>query len=161
MFRILVDHNLDKLKEVLNGLRLGGNVGIDYLLLPGTRKHQRPSIIDWKYVTSVLFPSEKYSKGHVDCSLPNGRSRVVYTKNGVVCTCMIQNSLVYTPHNGTLYCIIGLLDELNGNSLLKLRDGRTLTYKKYYEVQYVLVIPVHLHVINKVVFRKRKELHEL
>ncbi|BBH06838.1 dicer-like 2 [Prunus dulcis] len=129
IFRILMDHNLNKLEEVLDGLCLGGNIGVDYLLLPGTKVPQRPLIIDWKCITSVLFPCEEYSKDHVDCSLPNW----IYTKSGVVCTCMIQNSLVCTPHNGTLYCITGLLGELNGNSLLSLRDGRALTYKKYYE----------------------------
>ncbi|CAB4316121.1 unnamed protein product [Prunus armeniaca] len=129
IFRILMDHNLNKLEEVLDGLCLGGNIGVDYLLLPGTKVPQRPLIIDWKCITSVLFPCEEYSRDHVDCSLPNW----IYTKSGVVCTCMIQNSLVCTPHNGTLYCITGLLGELNGNSLLSLRDGRALTYKKYYE----------------------------
>lgn len=133
IFRILIDHNLNKLGKVLDGLCSGGNVGIDYLLLPGTRIHQEAVIIDWRCVTSVLFASEEYSKDHVNCSTHNGCSRLVHTKQGLVCTCMIQNSLVCTPHNGTIYCITGLLSNLNGNSLLKLRDGRALTYKKYYE----------------------------
>lgn len=135
-----MDHNLDKLGKVLDGLCSGGNVGIDYLLLPGTRIHQEAVIIDWRCVTSVLFASEEYSKDHVNCSTLNGCSRLVHTKQGLVCTCMIQNSLVCTPHNGTIYCITGLLSNLNGNSLLKLRDGRALTYKKYYEERYVLLL---------------------
>lgn len=154
-----MDHNLNKLEEVLDGLCLGGNVGVDYLLLPGTKVPQRPLIIDWKCITSVLFPCEEYSRDHVDCSLPNW----IYTKSGVVCTCMIQNSLVCTPHNGTLYCITGLLGELNGNSLLSLRDGRALTYKKYYGERSVFFFPypLCLHVINEPVFPKRKELNEV
>lgn len=153
-----MDHNLNKLEEVLDGLCLGGNIGVDYLLLPGTKVPQRPLIIDWKCITSVLFPCEEYSKDHVDCSLPNW----IYTKSGVVCTCMIQNSLVCTPHNGTLYCITGLLGELNGNSLLSLRDGRALTYKKYFE-EWSVFFPyaLYLHVINEPVFPKRKELNEV
>ncbi|TQD69694.1 hypothetical protein C1H46_044773 [Malus baccata] len=138
IFQILIDHNLNKLGEVLDGLSSGGNVGIDYLLLPGTRIHQEAVIIDWRCVTSVLFASEEYSNDHVNCSTLNGCSRLVHTKQGLVCTCMIQNSLVCTPHNGTIYCITGLLSNLNGNSLLKLRDGRALTYKKYYEERIVL-----------------------
>ncbi|XP_050384255.1 endoribonuclease Dicer homolog 2 [Argentina anserina] len=132
IFRIIMDHNLDKLKEALGGLCSGGNLGFDYLLLPGIRVHQRPSIIDWQCVISVLFPDEEYRKEHIDCSLP----RVLRTKNGVLCTCMIRNSLVWTPHNGSLYCITGLLDEMNGNSLLRLSDGTVLTYKQYYETKH-------------------------
>lgn len=52
---------------------------------------------------------------------------------------MIKNSLVYTPHNGYVYCITGLLNAMNGNSLLKLRDDdKVVTYKKYFKVKYVL-----------------------
>lgn len=155
-----MDHNLNKLEEVLDGLCLGGQIGVDYLLLPGTKVPQRPLIIDWKCITSVLFPCEEYSKDHVDCSLPNW----IYTKSGVVCTCMIQNSLVCTPHNGTLYCITGLLGELNGNSLLSLRDGRALTYKKYYEERSVFFffrIPCVCMSLMNLCFKKRKELNEV
>ncbi|PRQ41503.1 putative ribonuclease III post-transcriptional gene silencing PAZ-Argonaute family [Rosa chinensis] len=134
IFRILMDHNLNKLKEALNGLCLGENLGLDYLLLPGTRVNQRPSMIDWKCVTSVLFSREEYSKEHTECSIPS----FVHTKNGLICTCMIRNSVVCTPHNGSLYCITGLLEELNGNSLLQLSDGRVLTYKKYYVARHGL-----------------------
>ncbi|KAK9919220.1 hypothetical protein M0R45_027830 [Rubus argutus] len=132
ILRILMDHNLNNLKEILDGLCSGENLGLDYLLLPGSRVHQRPSMIDWQCVISVLFSREGYMNEHIDCSLPHA----VHTKNGVVCTCMIQNSLVYTPHNGSLYCITGLLNELNGNSPLQLSDGRVLTYKNYFEERY-------------------------
>ncbi|KAM0993491.1 hypothetical protein ACFX2A_009270 [Malus domestica] len=46
----------------------------------------------------------------------------------------IQNSVVYTPHNSILYCITGLLDDLNGNSLMK--DNKSLTYKAHYEAKH-------------------------
>ncbi|KAK9924032.1 hypothetical protein M0R45_032421 [Rubus argutus] len=155
IFGILMDHNLNKLKEVFDGLCSGENIGVDYLLLPGTRVHQRPSIIDWKCVTSVLFSREEYIKEHINCSLPNGCSRIVHTINGVVCTCMIQNSLVCTPHNGSLYCITGLLDELNGNSLLRLSDGRVLTYKNYYEARH----GINLHFDKQLLLHGRRVFH--
>ncbi|XP_021830082.1 endoribonuclease Dicer homolog 2-like isoform X2 [Prunus avium] len=99
IFRILVDCNLQNLKEVLERLSLGQNLGVEsinYLLLPAERMHQKPSIIDWECVR-------------------------------------VQNSLVYTPHTGLLYCITGLLDDLNGNSLLRPRGRRARTYKTHYE----------------------------
>ncbi|BBH07245.1 dicer-like 2, partial [Prunus dulcis] len=135
-FRILLDHELPNLGKVLERLCLAQNLGIesiDYLLLPAARMHQRPSIIDWECVTSVSFQCEENSEYHVDCSPPKNCSRVLHTKNGMVCTCRIQNSLVYTPHTGLLYCITGLLDDLNGNSLLRPRGRRARSYKTHYE----------------------------
>ncbi|KAI5318080.1 hypothetical protein L3X38_037788 [Prunus dulcis] len=136
IFRILLDHELPNLGKVLERLCLGQNLGIesiDYLLLPAARMHQRPSIIDWECVTSVSFRCEENSEYHVDCSPPKNCSGVLHTKNGMVCTCRIQNSLVYTPHTGLLYCITGLLDDLNGNSLLRPRGRRARSYKTHYE----------------------------
>ncbi|CAB4286525.1 unnamed protein product [Prunus armeniaca] len=136
IFRILMDHNLQKLEEVLERLSVGQNLeveSIDYLLLPAARMHQKPFIIDWECVMSVPFRSEENSEYHVDSSPPNNCSRVLHTKNGIVCTCRIQNSLVYTPHTGLLYCITGLLDDLNGNSLLRPRRRRAHSYKTHYE----------------------------
>ncbi|XP_059444787.1 endoribonuclease Dicer homolog 2-like [Corylus avellana] len=108
---------------------------MDYLLLPPTGKDRR--IIDWECIASVLFSCEKLSEYHWNCPLPNGYAHSVQTKDGCVCICMLLNSLVYTPHNGHVYCIFGNLG-LNGNSLLELRDGRSITYKKYYEERHGL-----------------------
>lgn len=126
------------MEKFLDGICSGDDLGIDYLLLPVTRLHQNPSI-DWECVTSALFSCKEYSKDHVECPQPNSCAGVLHTENGRVCTCMVQRSVVYTPHNGILYCITGLLEELNGNSPLRLRDGTMLTYKKYYEIRYVLL----------------------
>ncbi|CAL2272010.1 unnamed protein product [Prunus armeniaca] len=136
IFRILVDCNLQNLKEVLERLSLGQNLGVEsinYLLLPAARMHQKPLIIDWECVMSVPFRSEENSEYHIDCYPPNNCIGVLRTKNGMVCTCRVQNSLVYTPHTGLLYCITGLLDDLNGNSLLRPRGRRACTYKTHYE----------------------------
>jgi endoribonuclease Dicer len=138
LLRVLIDHNLNNLKELLDGDCSGDNIEIDYLLLPAIGKDVK-SLIDWECITSVDFSCEKFCEYHLNCSLPKGYARCVQTKDGSVCTCMLRNSLVYTPHNGHVYCITGILG-LNGNSLLKLRDGRMVTYKKYFEERYVVII---------------------
>lgn len=128
-----MDHDLAKLREDLDGLDLRENLEIDYLLLPASRADQRPSVIDWRSVTSALFSCEEFEKDHINCSLP----KYLHTKDGLRCTCMLKNSLVYTPHNSHVYCITGILN-LNGNSPLRLRDGRNITYRNYFEERYVL-----------------------
>ena len=82
----------------------------------------------------ALFSCDEYDRDHINCSLP----KELHTKDGLLCTCMLKNSLIYTPHNDHLYCITGLLNDLNGNSLLRYRDGRIITYKKHFEERYVL-----------------------
>ncbi|PIN21631.1 Ribonuclease [Handroanthus impetiginosus] len=57
----------------------------------------------------------------------------MHTKNGLVCLCMLENSLVRTPHNGMLYCIDGTLQGFDGNKFLKLGKGKMVTYKQYYQ----------------------------
>lgn len=116
---------MTKLVTILNELHLNENNEIDYLLLPGTTIHQRPSVIDWPSVTSV-FSSQKSCNNHV---------ANVWTRDGLVCSCKLENSLVYTPHNGRFYIITGRM-ELNGNSDLKLRGGGTTTYKNYFKERY-------------------------
>lgn len=125
--RVLLDHDITKLATILNELRLEDNLEIDYLLLPATAIHQRHSIIDWLSVTSV-FSSQTSCNNHVN----------IWTKDGQVCTCKLENALVYTPHNGHFYITTGRM-ELDGNSLLKLRDGRDTTYKKYYKDKYAII----------------------
>jgi endoribonuclease Dicer len=134
LLRVLIDHNLNNSKELLDGDYSGDDIEIDYLLLPATGKDRRPLVIDWGCISSVLFSCEY----HLNCPLPEGYSHIVQTKDGSVCICMLWNSLVYTPHNGQVYCITGF-SGLNGNSLLKLRDGRSVTYKKYYEERCVII----------------------
>ncbi|XP_058216237.1 endoribonuclease Dicer homolog 2 [Rhododendron vialii] len=130
LFRILLDHNLKKLREVLNGFPSRNDVAVfDYLLLPCTSSYANPStiIIDWKCVSSVLFPCENCWHNHTHCS-----ARQVHTKNGLVCSCTLEDCLVYTPHNGHIYSIFGTLDDLDGNSLLNLKN-EVITYKQYFK----------------------------
>ncbi|KAG7967645.1 hypothetical protein I3843_08G109100 [Carya illinoinensis] len=134
LLRVLIDHDLESLNEHMDGDILG--LETKYLLLPSTAKPQRPVIIDWPCVNSVLFSCKKNGESHLNCSLPEGRARIVQTKDGPVCTCLLQNSLVYTPHTDKMYCTTGIL-ELNANSRMQhQRRGKISTYKKYYEEQH-------------------------
>ncbi|KAH9670549.1 Endoribonuclease Dicer [Citrus sinensis] len=130
LFRVIMDHNLDKLNEILDGFELRDNLEIDYLLLPSTGQ-----LIDWKTVATVLFPRDNGSKHNMNCSTMFN-ARIVHTKSGPLCTCKIHNSLVCTPHNGQIYCITGVLGHLNANSLFTRNNGSVTTYKKHYEERY-------------------------
>ncbi|KAK7246161.1 hypothetical protein RIF29_41021 [Crotalaria pallida] len=122
ILKILVDRNTDKLAASLDKLYSDDDLEIDYLLLPATVTQHRPALIDWLSITSV-YPSKVTCRNH---------SQKVLTKNGVVCTCILQDSLVFTPHSGHIYVTTGIMG-LNGNSPLELRDGGVTTYKKYFE----------------------------
>ncbi|OMO99607.1 hypothetical protein CCACVL1_03710 [Corchorus capsularis] len=130
VFRVLMDRKAEKLTEVLGDLRSGNNSDLDYLLLPSTYRGQNP-VIDWQSVSSVSFTYKNGWKDHVNCN-----AGMIQTKNGLLCTCMIKNSLVCTPHNGNAYIINGFLNNLNINSLLRLSDGTTMTYTEYYELRH-------------------------
>ncbi|GMH07608.1 hypothetical protein Nepgr_009448 [Nepenthes gracilis] len=137
---ILLDHNIEKLIKVVDKLQKDEDfTHVDYLLLPGCG-HGSPensSFIDWNCISSGLFQSSNVMDSHTDC-IHSGDSCLVYTNNGFVCGCMLKNCLVYTPHNGYMYCITGFLNDLNGNSHLRLKDGEVVTYKDYYKNQYGL-----------------------
>ncbi|KAK2975024.1 hypothetical protein RJ640_001234 [Escallonia rubra] len=136
IFRVLLDHNLTKLKEVLGASTLRTDLALlDYLLLPSTISSQKPFCMDWGSVRAVLFPSKIMLHDHKNCSSPKACG--LHTKNGLVCRCMLENSLVYTPHNGHVYCITGIFDNLDGNSLLKQKHGKVISYKAYYERRFV------------------------
>ncbi|XP_062084109.1 endoribonuclease Dicer homolog 2 [Humulus lupulus] len=152
LLRLLLDHKLNNLSEILDLLHLSDTPMIDYLLLPATNPSLRPSIIDWDSVTSVLFSNEKFRKNHIKCNSSKVSSCFMRTKNGLVCTCMIMNSLVYTPHNGHVYYITDILNGMNGNSILKLRDNKSTTYKNYYEVRH----EINLQFVNQPLLNGRK-----
>ncbi|XP_057430134.1 endoribonuclease Dicer homolog 2-like [Lotus japonicus] len=121
VLRILLDHNTDRLQTALEKCCLEDGLEIDYLLLPSIVKDQG-TIIDWRTVHSVNS-SDIVCKDHT----PN-----IWTKDGLACRCMLQNSLVNTPHNGCIYITIGMANS-DGNSPLELRGGEVITYKKYFE----------------------------
>nr|XP_027087442.1 endoribonuclease Dicer homolog 2 isoform X4 [Coffea arabica] len=94
------------------------------------------ALIDWKYVSSVLFPQEDIPNKHMAACCTRSHRQYFWTKDALVCCCMLGNSLVLTPHNGHLYCITGILHDLDSNSLLELTNGESITYKAYYRNRY-------------------------
>eukprot|EP00257_Ricinus_communis_P014560 XP_015572262.1 endoribonuclease Dicer homolog 2 isoform X1 [Ricinus communis] len=149
VLKVLVDHSIDKLEDILKGLKLRNGPEIDYLLLPLVGSCQKPSI-DWDAVTSVLFSYENVLEDHKNCPLKEAAC-VIQTKDGVVCKCTLQNSVVYTPHNGKVYFIDGTLDHLNGHSLLELRNGYHKSYMEYYKDQH----GIKLHFDQQLLLRGR------
>ncbi|XP_061339730.1 endoribonuclease Dicer homolog 2-like isoform X2 [Gastrolobium bilobum] len=116
ILRILVDNNMDKLATAVPVDKYC-DLEIDYLLLPARRQ-----VVDWLCISSVN-PSNFTCDYH---------ARNISTKNGPVCTCVLKNALVCTPHNGNVYITTDIMN-LHGNSLLELRHGELTTYKKYFE----------------------------
>ncbi|KAL6504014.1 hypothetical protein OROGR_025937 [Orobanche gracilis] len=139
VFRILVDHNLNRLHEdqfpERNCLAM-----FNYLLLPALRSHQEDVSIDWECIGSVQFPKNVSEHLRADCSSAQSYDRHVHTTNGLICPCMIENSLVCTPHNGVLYCITGTLDGLDDTTC---RHGIDLQYEREALLKAKRVFTVH------------------
>ncbi|KAI3880460.1 hypothetical protein MKX03_031011 [Papaver bracteatum] len=143
LLRILLDHDLEKLKDV--PAKKGTNPVIHYLLLPSVDYGQKESpSIDWDCVRSSFFQSPLVPwSGNVQgdisqlhsCSV-SGCVCCLHTKDGVVSRSILENSLVYTPHNGKIYGITCILDDMDGNSVMDKRQVETLTYKKHFKTQY-------------------------
>ncbi|XP_049381530.1 endoribonuclease Dicer homolog 2-like [Solanum stenotomum] len=131
VFRILLDRDLSILQDALAAVQSPiGSAVSDYLLLPSLGSTPE---INWKCVNSLLFPSQVLGDKHMDWCSTQDSKRSVNTKTGEVCSCMLENSLVFTPHNGHIYCITGFLDKLDCNSLLGMRTGESITYTEYYK----------------------------
>ena len=128
---ILRDQSIMKLKNFFDALRVK-NAHCDYLLLPSNGLHKNRVVIDWKSVGSVLFRFENTA----NCSLTNDNHQKVHTKNGLICSCLVENALVCTPHNGRLYCTTKRFVDLNGKSAMQTREGGVITYTDYYKKRY-------------------------
>ena len=126
---------MENLLAALDGLHLRDGPALDYLLVPSTHE-QKASVIDWEVIRSVNFTSHKPWERHVDCSAKDA-SCILHTKDGLFCTCVLQNALVYTPHNGYVYCTRGILSNLSANSVLTMRNSGDVTYMEYYEKRYI------------------------
>ncbi|XP_031097685.1 endoribonuclease Dicer homolog 2-like [Ipomoea triloba] len=132
VFRVLLDRNLNKLDKALGRFnRVDGSAVIDYLLLPSIGPVDNP-FIDWKIISSALFSYAKPEHRHSHFCSRHG-CRPMHTKNGLLFSCLLENSLVWTPHNGNLYCVVGILDNLDGSSSFKIRGKESITYKEYYK----------------------------
>nr|GMD70111.1 endoribonuclease Dicer homolog 2-like [Ipomoea batatas] len=132
LLRALLHHNLNNLEEVSDqSRRLMGSASFDCLLLPSVGSSSEPSV-DWKTIDSLLIPSEKPDNKHTS-SCPMQGCNLVHSKNGLVFSCWLENSLVCTPHNGKVYYTTGYLHNLDGNSSLKMRNKGSMTYKEYFK----------------------------
>ncbi|KAL8144233.1 hypothetical protein V2J09_017265 [Rumex salicifolius] len=134
IFRALLNHSFDILKRTLDQVQINNDhSSFNYLILPSTGPSCNSPEIDWKCVRSVLFQCNGVSSHK--CTLPMGSAQV-HTKNGSICCCMLESCLVWTPHNGCMYCISGSLN-LNSNSFMSLKESETvITYKQYFKRQY-------------------------
>ncbi|KAL1827714.1 hypothetical protein ACET3Z_006126 [Daucus carota] len=132
-FQVKVFKFLYNKKKILDVFHPWNDLTVyDYLLLPTTGSLQSLHI-DWKCVYSVLFKSKNICHDNTSCPFPKDQYNVLHTRDGLVCRCVLENSLVCTPHNGYIYCILGTLDDTTGSSVLKLKDGEFISYKNYYD----------------------------
>ena len=140
---ILRDHDYNKLMETMEGLKKwekDENAHFshydDYLVLPCRWSRGRSLLIDWDSIRSVASLRRTKVQGPVtNCNNRCGLNRV-HTKNGHVCCSLLEKCLVCTPHNGYIYCVLGFLDGMDGNSVMRQRDDELTTYKSYYKMRY-------------------------
>ncbi|XP_045805970.1 endoribonuclease Dicer homolog 2-like isoform X2 [Trifolium pratense] len=116
---ILTNNKMDK-ESVLDKCCSEDDYDIDYLLLPSIVREQT-TVVDWLTINSV-HPSEIGCLHHV---------ANIWTEKGLVCGCILQNALIFTPHNGRTYITTNIM-ELDGNSPLEVGNGEVTTYKKYF-----------------------------
>lgn len=134
---MLIHKDFNQLTEAISRLNMTHSyLDFAYLLLPLVGGK-----IDWHCVKAAVFSVdmvEVHSSEH-RCS-PTGKTRWMQTTEGIICSCMLRNSIVYTPHNGKFYCITDILDDLNGNSIIKLKGGENVTYKEYYSTRHGVIL---------------------
>ncbi|XP_010249398.1 PREDICTED: endoribonuclease Dicer homolog 2 isoform X2 [Nelumbo nucifera] len=131
VLRVLIDHSMDKVKDVMDETFQKQILPIvDYILLPFS---DNTKCFDWEY---VIYDGNDWGKQMHYCRC---RSNVhwMHTINGIFCRCMLVNSLVLTPHNGHIYCITHILDDLDANSPMKCykcknEDEGVPSYMDYY-----------------------------
>lgn len=129
---VLIHHDVAKLNNISNCLpKELPSTEVVYLLLPLIAGK-----VDWPCIKSAVFSAGTIgSQDTMSCCCRIGVARFIQTIDGHICSCQLQNSLVYTPHNHHFYCVTGILDDLNVNSQLKLKCGDVLTYKNYYKTR--------------------------
>ncbi|KAL7586046.1 endoribonuclease Dicer homolog 2 [Lactuca sativa] len=131
---LLIHRSISKLKTCVDSFKLknDADMAYDYLLLPSAGPHKAPMIVEWKAVKAAMFSYERGVDERMCCLKGNNHEKV-HTKSGLVCSCLVDNSLVYTPHNGRIYCTTERLLGLNGNSTLEIKEGEVVTYKNHYK----------------------------
>ncbi|XP_062215257.1 endoribonuclease Dicer homolog 2a [Phragmites australis] len=108
------------------------SIGVVYLLLPLVSGK-----VDWcsmKFSASPIYEVTDKDMRHChSCKDVD----LLQTKDGPLCRCMLQNSVVCTPHNSMFYAVTGFLD-LNANSLLHRNDGSVVSYKIHFKTRHDL-----------------------
>nr|CAD1820291.1 unnamed protein product [Ananas comosus var. bracteatus] len=132
---VLIHHDVAKLNNISDcPPKELPSTEVVYLLLPLIAGK-----VDWPCIKSAVFSAGTVgSQDAMSCCCRIGVARFVQTIDGHMCSCQLQNSLVYTPHNHHFYCVTGILNDLNANSHLKLKCGDVLTYKNYYKTRHHL-----------------------
>ncbi|KAG2547662.1 hypothetical protein PVAP13_9KG468200 [Panicum virgatum] len=129
---IISNDHLEVRDSTKNLLEMQPSLGVVYLLLPVVAGK-----IDWcsmKFSVSPMLEVTNKDMRHChSCKDTN----LVQTKNGLLCRCLLKNSVVCTPHNGMLYAVSGFL-ELNANSLLHRSDGSAVSYKTHFKTRHGL-----------------------
>ncbi|GAB2277169.1 hypothetical protein Dimus_011876 [Dionaea muscipula] len=137
IFRVLLEKEIQRLMELLGDPEKDESFAhLDYLLLPCVDSPKSSLIIDWSRINFELLCYNNITAHHTSCPLTG--VHLVHTKNGLVCSCMLEDCLVYTPHNNRIYGISGFLRDLNYNSHLELRNGELISYKNYFKRQHGL-----------------------
>ncbi|KAL9270609.1 Endoribonuclease Dicer homolog 2-like protein [Drosera capensis] len=151
IFRVLLEKDIQRLMQLFGEpLTHETSSYLNYLVLPCAASPEISSDIDWTCVNLVISSSNNFMGHHMSCRAP-GVHRV-HTKNGLVCSCMLVNCLVYTPHNNLVYCISGFLHGLNGCSDLMLSTGEVISYKSYYKRQH----GINLQFMKEALLRGRR-----
>uniref|UniRef100_A0A0D9VVX7 Uncharacterized protein n=1 Tax=Leersia perrieri TaxID=77586 RepID=A0A0D9VVX7_9ORYZ len=110
------------------------SIGVVYLLLPLVSGK-----IDWcsmKFSASPLYEATNKHKRHCHSCKDID---LLQTKDGPFCRCILQNSIVVTPHNSRIFAVTGFLD-LNANSILRRHDGSVVTYKDHFKTRHDLTL---------------------
>jgi endoribonuclease Dicer len=137
---LLINKDHSEVSDVIKDFHeLQVSVGVVYLLLPSVSGK-----VDWcniKFSASPVY-DEATGKNIRHCHACKD-AHLLQTKDGPFCTCILQNCVVYTPHNETFYNVTGFLD-LNANSLLHLKDGSAVSYTEYFKTRKEFVLTLEL-----------------
>jgi endoribonuclease Dicer len=142
---IISNDHLEVGDSIKNLLEMPLSPGVVYLLLPVVAGK-----IDWCSIKFSASPMLEATNKDIRRCHSCKDTDFVQTKDGPLCRCTLKNSIVCTPHNGTLYAVSGFLD-LNVNSLLHRSDGSVVSYKTHFKTRYELVFPVVFFVWHSLV----------
>ncbi|XP_062211725.1 endoribonuclease Dicer homolog 2a-like isoform X2 [Phragmites australis] len=130
---LLINNDHSKVSHALKYFhQLQLSPGVVYLLLPSVSGK-----VDWcsiKFSTSPIYEATDKDMRHCHSCKD---ADLLQTEDGPFCRCMLQNSIVYTPHNRMFYAVTGFLD-LNANSLLHRNYGSDVRYKTHFKTRHGL-----------------------